>query len=69
MTCFRWLELGMSLGVASVQRLAVPFSTKCAPRLTVKEMQHKVAQAVPDTRYHSGFILSKFLPRVYCLNR
>ena len=53
MTCFRWLELGMSLGVASVQRLAVPFSTKCAPRLTVKEMQHKVAQAVPDTRYHS----------------
>ena len=47
----KWLDFGMSLGVASAQKQTVTFCTKYAPRHTVKEMQYKVSLAVPDTRY------------------
>jgi len=46
----KWLDYGMKLGVSSVQKQNVTFSTKYSPRHTVKEMQNKVSMAVPDTR-------------------
>jgi hypothetical protein len=46
----KWLDYGIKLGVSSVQKQSVTFSTKYSPRHTVKEMQSKVSLAVPDTR-------------------